>query len=122
MSLLGDSAVSITPKPDVLFHANLYTFVTKYLVNSLRQQCVRSLDWDLCEFSLNKESAPQILNLLDFTYADTRRANPGGAPSLHNLVIHYVACKRSTLADNERFDQLLISTGEMGSDLVAKLP
>lgn len=114
-------SVSISPKPDLLFHIKLYAFATKYLIDPLREQCVKWLHRDLCDFSLDKDSASQIPDLLAFTYANTGRADPGGAPSLRDLVIHYVACKGRTLADDERFYHFPDSNGEMGSDFVAKL-
>ncbi|KAJ9219101.1 hypothetical protein DTO271D3_5748 [Paecilomyces variotii] len=99
----------------------IYVFATKYLVEQLRQQCLKSLHRDLRRFSLNRESASLVLDLLDFTYANTGRYEPGGKSPLRDLVIHYIACEARTLGDNERFTEILDSNAEMGSDLVAKL-
>lgn len=107
--------------PDIVFHAKLYVFATKYLVEKLRQQCLKSLHRDLRRFSLNRESASLVLDLLDFTYANTGRYEPGGKSPLRDLVIHYIACFARTLGDDERFTEILDSNAEMGSDLVAKL-
>lgn len=120
LSFVGRPASS-SSKPDLLFHAKLYVFATKYLVDALRTQCLKSLHRDLCNFSVNKETAPQILDLLDFTYANTGRDEPGGRSLLRNLVIHYVACEARPLADDEMLLSLLDLNAEMGSDLVTKL-
>jgi hypothetical protein len=112
---------SVSLDPDILFHAKLYVFATRYIVDGLRTQCLKSLHRDLCAFPLNKANVSQILALLEFTYNNTARKEPGGRSRLRDLVIHYVACKAPTLADDENLSLLLDSNGEMGSDLVAKL-
>jgi hypothetical protein len=120
----GDKGASVCPvssDPDLLFHAKLYVFATRFLIETLRVQCLTSLHRDLCSFPLNKGSAPRILDLLEFTYTNTTRKEPGGTSRLRDLVIHYVACKTQTLADNGAFYVHLDGHGEMGSDLVAKL-
>lgn len=112
---------SPSPDPDILFHAKLYVFATKYLIKPLRKQCLQSIHRDLCNFSLNHESTSVILDLLDFTYMHTGRAEPGGKSLLRDLVIHYAACEARTLADDEKFAVILDSNREMGSDLAMKL-
>ncbi|EAW20705.1 uncharacterized protein NFIA_112290 [Aspergillus fischeri NRRL 181] len=112
---------SSSSDPDILFHAKLYVFATKYLIKPLRKQCLKSIHRDLCDFSLNRESTSVILDLLDFTYMHTGRGEPGGKSLLRDLVIHYAACEARTLADDENFVILLDSNGEMGSDLAMKL-
>lgn len=114
-------AASISYKPDLLFHAKLCVFATRYLVLSLQTQCLISLHRDLESFKLSTETASQILDLLEYTYENTGKQEPGGKCRLRDLVIYYVACKSQILADNERFERLLDENGEMGSDLVMKL-
>lgn len=63
---------SFSPNPNILFHAKLYVFATKYLIEPLHQQCLRSLHRDLSSFSLNRNNRSLILDLLDFTYAHTQ--------------------------------------------------
>jgi hypothetical protein len=119
----GGKGASVSSNPDLLFHAKLYVFATRFLIRTLRVQCLTSLHRDLCSFPLNKGSAPRILDLLEFTYTNTTRKEPGGRGTspLRDLVIHYVACKTQMLADNGSFYVHLDGNGEMGSDLVAKL-
>jgi hypothetical protein len=112
---------SSSSDPDILFHAKLYVFATKYLIIPLRKQCLKSIHRDLCNFSLNRGSTSVILELLNFTYMHTGRGEPGGKSLLRDLVIHYAACEARTLADDENFAILLDSNGEMGSDLAMTL-
>ncbi|EED13978.1 hypothetical protein TSTA_102080 [Talaromyces stipitatus ATCC 10500] len=112
---------SFSPNPNILFHAKLYVFATKYLIEPLRQQCLRSLHRDLSSFSLNRKNRSLIFDLLDFTYAHTGRFEANGRSTLRDIVIHYVACEIRTLADDEKLTELLDSDAEIGSDLVMKL-
>ncbi|KAI1932522.1 hypothetical protein LOZ66_006843 [Ophidiomyces ophidiicola] len=112
---------SLATKPDILFHAKLYIFATRYIIESLQAQAVKSLHRDLCTFTLNKETAPQIISLLEFTYRNTARYEPSGRSLLRDVVIQYVSCEMQVLADNNDLYSLLDVDGEMGSDLVAKL-
>ncbi|KAL2370290.1 hypothetical protein RJZ57_005272 [Blastomyces gilchristii] len=109
-------------EPNVLFHAKLYVFATKYLVDTLRAKCLKSLHRDLCVFSLDKNTTSQILELIEFTYEHTSRDEPGGGSPHRDLVVHYAACKARTLlyGDGE-LRSLLDWNAELGSDLVLKL-
>ncbi|EED21818.1 conserved hypothetical protein [Talaromyces stipitatus ATCC 10500] len=97
---LGHEPASSSPDPNGLFHAKLYVFATKYLIEPLRKQCLIFIHRDLCSFSLKRESTPVILDLLDFTYAHSGRGEPGGKSLLRDLVIHYAAREARTLADD----------------------
>lgn len=104
-----------------MFHAKLYIFATKYLIEPLRQQCLRSIHRDLSTFSLNRDNRSLIFDLLHFTYAFTGRFEAGGRSALRDIVIHYVACEIRTLVDDKKLTELLDSDTEIGSDLVMKL-
>jgi hypothetical protein len=116
-SLAGQRA-SISLKPDLQFHAKLYVFATRFLIEELRTQCLKSLQQDLCHFMLDRNKIPQILDLLEYTYANTGKYELGGQSRLRELVIHYVACEAHTLADEDRLRSLLASNGEIASDLL----
>ena len=120
LRFVGDEA-SISLTPDLVFHGKLYVFANRYLVDSLRTQCLKSLHRDLCEFSLNKQNVPHILDLLEYTYQESGRGEPDIGCSLRDLVIHYAACEARTLAENPRFGNILDRFSEMGSDLVRKI-
>ncbi|PGH04574.1 hypothetical protein GX51_03407 [Blastomyces parvus] len=113
---------SISAKPNLLFHAKLYVFATKYLAHSLRSKCLKSLHRDLCLFSLDNNTTSHILELIKFTYKHTSRDEPGGGSPLRDLVVHYAACKARTLLGGDGGLRLLLdSNEELGSDLVVKL-
>jgi hypothetical protein len=120
LRLFGDEAI-ICPHPDLLAHAKLYVFATRYRINPLREQCLKSLHCDLCNFSLNGQSMAHILDLLEYTYEQTDRQEPDGCYWLRMLVILYVLCKVRTLVENTRFRHILDDNGEMASDLVTRL-
>lgn len=120
LRFVGNEA-SISSNPDLLAHAKIYVFATRYLVDSLKDQCLKSLHRDLCNFSLNLLSIPHILDLLQYTFEYTGRQVQDGSYSLRKLVIHYVSCEARTLITDTRFQYLLDEYGETGSDLVVKL-
>jgi hypothetical protein len=115
----GDEA-TISPNPDLLAHAKIYIFATRYLVDTLREQSLKSLHRDLSGLSLSGQTIPYFLDLLEYTYEQTGRQEPGGC-SLRDLVTHYVSCEVRTLIEITRFRQMLDEYGEMASELVVKL-
>lgn len=112
---------SRSTSPDLVFHAKLYVFANRYLIDSLRTQCLKSLHRDLCGFSLNKRNIPHVLDLLEYTYQESVRGASDGESSLRNSVVHYAACEARTLAEDPRLRDILDRFSEMGSDLVTKL-
>lgn len=116
----GEEAVK-AHNPDFLAHAKIYIFATRYLVDSLREQCLKSLHRDLCEFTLNARNMSHFLDLLQYTFEHTGRQEPDGISSLRRVVIDYTSCKAKYLVKSARFRQILDTFGEIGSDLVAKL-
>ncbi|CAI7600275.1 unnamed protein product [Penicillium pancosmium] len=120
LRFVGDEA-TFCPNPDFLAHAKIYVFATRYLVDPLKEQCLKSLHRDLCSFSLHKETTTYILDLLEYTYEQTSRQEPDGCYSIRMLVILYISCEMPTLIENTRFRRILDEHGEMASDLVLKL-
>ena len=108
------------PTPTFLLMQS-YVFATRYLIDPLREQCLKSLHRDLCNFSLNGQSMAYILDLLEYTYEQRGRQEPGGSYSLRMLVIDYISCEARTLVENTRFRYMLDDQGEIASDLVVKL-
>jgi hypothetical protein len=120
LRFVGDEA-TISSHPDLLAHAKIYVLVTRYLVDPLREQCLKSLHRDLCNFPPNGQTMTHILDLLEYTYEQTGRQESDGFYSLKMLVILYISCEVRTLVENTRFRHILDDHGEMASDLVAKL-
>ncbi|KAF3399368.1 hypothetical protein DPV78_006210 [Talaromyces pinophilus] len=105
----------------LLFHAKLYTFSTKYLIEGLSRQCLNVICSQLRCHNLSAETSHTTLNLLDYTYAKTGRVEPTGKSQLRDLVIHYVACKLPILAEIEEFWTIIDSDSETAVDLVGEM-
>ncbi|KAK2793756.1 hypothetical protein FQN52_000708 [Onygenales sp. PD_12] len=111
--------------PYILFHAKLYVFSTRYLIPTLAQLTLKKLHRDLLSFPLSSTtpqhlapaSAAALIQLLHFTFTNTKRDDPvlaltptgDVAPSaaaqnalrqneLRKLVTHYAACRVRELA------------------------
>ena len=100
------------------FTMKVYAFATRYLIEPLRQYCLRIVHEDLRNFWVNEENSHVILDLLKSTYMHTSSQEPEGQSLMRDLVIHYVSCKFTTLAKDEAFTRLVEKNGEIGSDLV----
>lgn len=116
----GDEA-TFCPNPDFLAHAKIYVFASRYLIDPLREQCLKSLHRDLCSLSLNEKTTTFVLDLLEYIYEQTSRQEPDGCHSIRMLVILYISCEVQKLIENTRFRSILDEHGEMASDLVLKL-
>ncbi|KAL2001223.1 hypothetical protein VTN02DRAFT_2084 [Thermoascus thermophilus] len=112
--------VSVQEPPALTFHAKVYVFATRYLIEPLRRLSLRRLHGELCRFPLTVKSVQEIFDLAEYTYTDTTRDEAWG-PQLRELVTHYLACKVHIFANDTRWTQLLDNYGEAGSDLVRKL-
>lgn len=100
--------------PYALFHAKIYRFSARFLIPTLAQLALTKLHRDLVKFPLDsddaQDNAPIILELLHFTFNNTKRHGPvfsftGPNPylpqhenQLRKLVVHYAACKIRELA------------------------
>lgn len=60
-------------RPDFLFHAKLYVFATRYLIESLRGMTVTSLHRDLLISGSSVRTVYKIHELLEFTYENTSK-------------------------------------------------
>jgi hypothetical protein len=115
----GDQASAPTIITSLLFHAKIYVFAEKYLVDNLRMLCLRKLHADLRDFHLTLQTSSLILEMLEFTYAHTERKESRD-DELRMLVIHYAACKGEILKQNSNLRSLLEANGEMACDLLYK--
>ncbi|KAH8434259.1 uncharacterized protein LDX57_011897 [Aspergillus melleus] len=113
--------VPTTHSPDLLFHAELYVFATKYLVEPLRQLCVSSLYRDLVAAREQKKPVRLILDLLAYTYAHTSTVEPAGVSPLRELVTLFVAGNANLLYQEERFKEILRDNSEFGLVLIQLL-
>lgn len=103
------------------FHAQLYVFATKYLIEGLSRRCLGCLHEELRCYKLSEENLHVILDLLVYTYANTGRIEPDGKSLLREMVAHYVACKLPVLAQNDDFWEILELDAEIGADLLREI-
>jgi hypothetical protein len=115
----GDTAPAPKTTISLLYHAKIYVFAEKYLIDNLRILCLRKLHAALRDFDLTLQTSGLILELLEFTYAQTERKESRD-DELRMLLIHYVACKKEILKQNLNFRSLLEANGEMACDLLYK--
>ncbi|GAM38594.1 hypothetical protein TCE0_033r09439 [Talaromyces pinophilus] len=116
----GSKAVKSNPNLNLLLHAKLYVFSTKYLIEPLRQNCPVTIHEDLLHLGCAKASH-LVLALLEYVYSNTGRTEPTGESLLRDLVIHYVASKMPILSKHEDFFAVLDPSAEMGSDLAKEM-
>lgn len=112
---------SYTPSPDIIYHARLYALATRFLVESLREQCLASLHQDLRQLIDKTSDINLIIDLLNVTYSITGKSEPGGGSPLRELVSHYAASKAPELAKHAMFRELLESFSEIGADILMSL-
>ena len=118
-SVNGDNASAPKTTTSLLYHAKIYVFAEKYLIDSLRMLCLRKLHANLRDFDLTLQTSGLILEVLEFTYAQTERKESRD-DELRMLIVHYATCKGEILKQNPNFRSLLDANGEMACDLLYK--
>lgn len=104
--------------PCPLFHAKLYVFSTKYMVDPLRKMCLSSIHRDLSSYMIQSD---EICDLLEFVYRETGPVEFDGGSPLRSLLSFNVAARVSRYSSERRFSELLQSNVEISSDLIQKL-
>ncbi|KAI1960267.1 hypothetical protein LOZ58_003989 [Ophidiomyces ophidiicola] len=103
-----------------LCHARLYTFADKYDIPGLKAACLYKLHKTLVDFTLYKERRQDIVELVQYTYLNTRdMIEP--MEKLRFLVIRYVASVAQELVQSTQFIELLGNMGQVGRDLIPLL-
>jgi hypothetical protein len=115
----GDNASAPKTTTSLLYHAKIYVFAERYLIDSLRVLCLRKLHADLRDFDLTLQTSGHILEVLEFTYAQTERKESRD-DELRMLIVHYAACKGEILKQNSNLQSLIEANGEMACDLLYK--
>jgi hypothetical protein len=115
----GDNASAPKTTISLLYHAKIYVFAEKYLIDNLRILCLRKLHAALRDFDLTLQTSGLILEVLEFTYAQTERKESRD-DELRMLLIHFAACKGEILKQNPNLPSLLEANGEMACDLLYK--
>jgi len=116
----GDLSSTSPTTESLLYHAKIYLFAEKYLIDNLRILSLRKLHASLRDFDLTLQTSEDILKLLEFAYTYTARQE-SSENELRVLVVHYAACKAEILKQNVNLRSLLDANGEMGCDLFYKI-
>ncbi|KKA23889.1 hypothetical protein T310_2073 [Rasamsonia emersonii CBS 393.64] len=103
--------------PVLTFHAKVYDFATRYLIQPLQDLSLSYLYHDMCQFPVTEENLWDIFDLVQYTYDHTNRDDPSGS-LLRGLVAHYIASKADVLVHDDR---MALISGEAGQDLVRLL-
>lgn len=88
-----------------------------YMIDGLRDICLHMLHRDLVDLSLSAETIASVIDLVDFTYANTAdddRGVPGG--ELRYLVLSFMISRKKELAAFPEFEELLVQGGNFVLD------
>lgn len=89
--LMQESQWEQSKNPDLSFHVRVYGFATRYLIEPLRQRCLKHLQRDLSGFKeLTDENFQRILELLAYTYVHCISKAPKAESSIRELITHYM--------------------------------
>jgi len=113
----GDNGPAPKTIISLLYHAKIYVFAEKYLIDNLRILCLRKLHAALRDFDLTLQTSGLILEVLEFTYAQTEKKEPKD-DELRMLLIHYAACKGQILKQNPNLRSLFEANIEIACDLL----
>jgi hypothetical protein len=102
-----------------LCHASLYVFSDRYCIEPLQELARQKLRLTLSRFTLFDERVSDIVELVQYTYANTME-HEEGIDKLRNLVTDYVICQIEAIAKNKNFITLLQEPGALAKDLVLK--
>jgi hypothetical protein len=116
----GDNTSAPQTTISLLYHAKIYVFAEKYLIDNLRMLCLRKLHANLRDFDLTLQTSGLILEVLKFAYAQTERKESRD-DELRMLIVHYAACKGEILKENPNLRSLLEADAEMACDLLYKI-
>ena len=93
-----------------LSHAQLYVFADEYDIQSLRVLALEELHATLAIHTLYPEPTGDIIALLRYVYANTRKLREG-VEDFRNLVTQYVGYEMDMLIKDPAFGDLMIKDG-----------
>lgn len=100
-----------------LSHAQLYVFAEKYDIQPLKMLALDELHATLAIFTLYPERTGDIIDLLQYVYANTNPREPReGVEDMRTLMTQYVGFEMDVLLENYEFRGIII---ENGGDLLA---
>lgn len=122
-----------TPKDEptdaLLSHARLFVFADRYDIQPLEELSIHKLHRDLVSFKLLPENIPELVALLEFTYANTMESDDDQENwqftttecRLKDLVIQYLVCNAELLQHLREFRNFLCKGGKIVDDYTCGL-
>ncbi|PIG85335.1 hypothetical protein AARAC_002771 [Aspergillus arachidicola] len=111
----GNTQLNEDFTPVFLGHARLYVLADKYGIESLTQLVLEKLRQTLNDFKLSAANVTDIIELVRFTYAHTRRLVTG-RNELRTLVMMFIISSIGQIGETESFQKLLGDGGDFVVD------
>ena len=93
-----------------LSHAQLYVFAEKYDIQSLKTLALEELHATLVVYTLYDVRTGDIIELLRYVYANTRKPQEG-VDDMRSMISQYVGSKMDVLMGAAEFGELIIQDG-----------
>lgn len=102
----------------LLTHIRMYVLADYHDIVPLRALTLRKLHRILIQFPVNDDSVASIIELVQFSYENTRTSQ---GEALRDLVSTYGACTLFHFEDNDAVDLLIRSVPDFAGDLFQKI-
>ena len=100
---------------ELLYHAEVCTAATRYLMDTVQALSLSKLHEHLCSLAPKPDEIPVFLDLLQYVYTGS---DVDSVPQLRKMVLAYAAAKMNLLAEDKRFRSLMQDVAKIGTDLV----
>ncbi|KAL5903135.1 hypothetical protein ACKVV7_011442 [Pyricularia oryzae] len=111
-----NSGTGSTAHADILIHhCRVYILADRYDIPRLMDLSFNKLHQNLVEYNLSKQKPKDIVELLQFCYAEVV------PEKLRQLVVHYAACNAEILWKSKEFQDLLEDYSNLGTAFIGSL-
>ena len=108
--------------PDLVFHAKLYVFATRFLATELRILALRNLYRDLTNCFLTEKTASVVMSLVLYVYNNTTAMDePGGKSFLREMVMTFVSRKARNPSIKDQLMKCAAGNRELVRDLLGRI-
>jgi hypothetical protein len=101
----------------MIFHAKVYVFAATYLIQPLRDLCLKFLDGGFIGRLDLYGDLEGFYDLVEYTYTHTQRTEAWG-PKLRDTIAKFVANHINEILKFDRTTEVMDTYGEFGSDVV----
>jgi hypothetical protein len=99
-----------------LCHTKLYVLADRYVIEDLKSLALYKIRRTLASFTLFPQSITDILELLRYTFENTREED-----ALRDLLVDYALCKVTYLLESDAWDTFIEEEPTFTRTLLAKL-